>query len=200
LLPLVRRARILNAGWTSSRSVLGRARLGSAAPPCVSDGVGAMDGPVPEMDGRKPTSSDGVAVAVVGDVPGGRVLLTGELDVLTAPRLEQLLTDLLSTGYRHVSVDCSGVRFLGAAGLNVLCQATCRYQEAGGRLQLVALPRQVRRLLVITGLDTSLDLERLAEFEAEPLPVTRSNGAGPAPRKPPNGTRHAHARTRLAGA
>jgi len=136
-------------------------------------------------------------MAVVGDPPCGRVLLTGELDILTAPRLERLLTDLLSTGYRHVSVDCSGVRFLGAAGMNVLCQATCRYQKARGRLHLVAIPRQVRRLLLITGLDKSLDLERLAEFEAETLPVTRPNGAGPAPRTPPNGTRHAHARTRL---
>jgi anti-sigma B factor antagonist len=156
-----------------------------------------VDRSQPEMDGRRPTSSDGLAVAVVGDVPCGRVLLTGELDVLSAPRLEQLLTDLLSTGYRHVSVDSSGLAFLAAAGLNVLCQATYRYQEAGGRLQLVAIPWQIRRLLVITGLDTSLDLERSAEFEAEALPATRSNGAGPAPRTPTHGTRHAHARTRL---
>jgi anti-anti-sigma factor len=143
------------------------------------------------MDGRRPTSSDGLAVAVVGDAPCGRVLLTGELDVLSAPRLEQLLTDLLSTGYRHVSVDSSGLAFLAAAGLNVLCQATCRYQEAGGRLHLVAIPRQIRRLLAVTGLDTSLDLECSAEFEAEALPATRWNGAGPAPRTPPHGTRHA---------
>ena len=159
-----------------------------------------MDRSQPEMDGRRPTSSDGLAVAVVGDVPCGRVLLTGELDVLTAPRLEQLLTDLLSTGYRHVSVDCSGLRFLGAAGLNVLCQATCRYQEAGGRLHLVALPRQIRRVLAITGLDTRLNLKCPAEPGPETVPATRPNGAGPAPRTPPNGTRHAHARTRLAGA
>ena len=115
------------------------------------------------MDGRKPTSLDGLAVGVVGDVPDGRVLLAGELDGLTAPRLEQLLTDLLSTGYRHVSVDCSSVGFLAAAGLNVFCRATCRYQKAGGRLQLVAIPRQIRRVLAITGLDMRLNLERSAE-------------------------------------
>jgi len=147
------------------------------------------------MDGRKPTSSDGLVLAVVGDVPDGRVLIAGELDVLTAPRLEQLLTDLLTTGYRHVSVDCSSVSFLAAAGLDVFCRATCRYREAGGRLQLVALPRQIRRLLAITGLGTSLNLERSAEPEPENLPATRPNGAGPAPRTPPNGTRHAHAGT-----
>jgi anti-anti-sigma regulatory factor len=75
-----------------------------------------VDRPVPEMDGRRPTSSDGLVLAVLGNVSGGRVLLVGELDLLTAPRLEQLLTDLLSTGYRHVSVDSSGVSFLAAAG------------------------------------------------------------------------------------
>jgi anti-sigma B factor antagonist len=153
------------------------------------------------MDGRKPTSSDRLVLAVVGDVPDGRVLLAGELDILTAPRLEQLLTDLLSTGYRHVSADCSGVSFLAAAGLNVFCRATFRYQKAGGRLQLVAIPRQIRRVLAITGLDTRLNLECSAEPEPEPepepetLPATRPNGAGPAPRTPPRGTRHAHAGT-----
>ena len=109
------------------------------------------------MDGRRPTSSNDLVLAVVGDVPDGRVLLAGELDGLTAPRLEQLLTDLLSTGYRHLSVDCSGVGFLAAAGLNVFCQATCRYQAAGGWMQLVAVPRQIRRVLAITGLDTRLN-------------------------------------------
>jgi anti-sigma B factor antagonist len=149
-----------------------------------------VDGSQPEMDGRAPTSSRGLAVAVVGDVPTGRVLLTGELDVLTAPRLEQLLTDLLSTGYRHISVDSSGVAFLAAAGLNVLCRATCRYQEAGGRLQLVAIPRQIRRLLVITGLDTCLDVEHSTGSEFETSPATRPNGlpaSGPGT-APPHGT------------
>jgi anti-anti-sigma factor len=154
-----------------------------------------MHRPQPEMDGRNPTSSGGLVLAVVGGVPDGRVLLAGELDMLTAPRLEQLLTDLLSTGYRHVSVDCSGVNFLAGAGLNVFCRATCRYRDAGGRLHLVALPRQTRRVLAITGLDTRLNLERFAEPGPETLPATRSNGAGPAPRTPPHGTRHAHAGT-----
>jgi anti-sigma B factor antagonist len=154
-----------------------------------------VDGPQPEKDGTKPTSSDDLVLALVGDVPDGRVLLAGELDILTTPRLEQMLTELLSTGYRHVSVDCSGVNFLAAAGLNVFCRATCRYREAGGRLHLVALPRQIRRVLVITGLDTRLNLERFGEPGPETLPATRSNGAGPAPRTPPHGTRHAHAGT-----
>ena len=143
-----------------------------------------MDGPVPERDGGESTSSDGLAMDVTGDAPGGRVSLTGELDVLSAPRLEQLLTALLSNGYRRISVDASGLTFLAAAGLNVLCRATRRYREAGGRLQLVAVPQQIRRLLLLTGLDTSLDLERSAECEAEPLPASRPDGAVPAPRTP----------------
>jgi anti-sigma B factor antagonist len=160
-----------------------------------------VDEPQPEKDGRAP--SDGLVLALVGDVPDGRVLLAGELDILTTPRLEQMLTELLSTGYRHVSVDFSGVNFLAAAGLNVFCRATGRYQEAGGRLQLVAIPRQIRRVLAITGLDTRLNLKCLAEEPGpETVPATRPNGAGPARRTPPHGTRDAHAGTphRVAGA
>jgi anti-sigma B factor antagonist len=174
------RARILNAGWTNSRSVRSRTRLGPAATPCLQRRDRSVDGPQPEMDGRKPTSADGIVLAVVGDVPDGRVLLAGELDGLTAPHLEQLLTDLLSSGHRHVSVDCSGVDFLAAAGLNVFCRATCRYQEAGGRLQLVAIPRQIRRLLAITGLDTRLNWSR-GRSRGSPASLTWHRAGWPAP-------------------
>ena len=119
-------------------------------------------------------------LAVVGDVPCGRVLVAGELDMLTAPRLEQLLTKLLHAGYRQVGVDLSGVGFCAVAGLNVICSATGRYREAGGRLQVVALPWKVKHVLAITGLDRSLNLDQPATPQPETSAAARMNGAGPA--------------------
>ena len=103
-------------------------------------------------------ASDALRLAVFGDVPRGRVVIVGELDLLTAPQLERLLTKLLHAGYRQLSVDASGVDFFAAAGLNVLIEASCRYQEAGGRLQLLDVPAPVQRVLTISRLDAGLNL------------------------------------------
>ena len=139
---------------------------------------------------------DDVDLTVAGDAPRGQVLVAGDLDMLIAPRLEVLLDELLSAGYRQLSVDLSGVGFVAAAGLNVLCRATRRYHEAAGRLHLVALSRPVRRVLIISG------LVRCADRHEVVLPVVAALGAAPhheqgghpdtAPRKVDGEVRSAH--------
>ena len=57
-------------------------------------------------------ASDALRLAVFGGVPRGRVVIVGELDLLTAPQLERLLTKLLHARYRQLSVDASGVASL----------------------------------------------------------------------------------------
>jgi hypothetical protein len=54
-------------------------------------------------------ASDALRLSVFGDVPRGRVVIVGELDLLNAPQLERLLTKLLHVGYRQLSVNASGV-------------------------------------------------------------------------------------------
>ena len=122
-------------------------------------------------------AAPGLTLNVVGAVPRGRVLVAGELDVLTAPALDRLLTELLQAGYRQLSIDSSGVQFLGAAGVNVICRATVRYREAGGRLQVIALPAHIRHILARTGLDSGLDLDGPSSPRAATSSVTRVNGA-----------------------
>jgi len=97
--------------------------------------------------------------------------------MLTAPALDRLLTELLHAGYRQLSIDSSGVQFLAAAGLNVICRATVRYREAGGRLQVIALPPHIRHILARTGLGSGLDLDASTSPRAATAPVTRVNGA-----------------------
>jgi anti-sigma B factor antagonist len=109
------------------------------------------------LDGER-SDADDLLLIVSGAVPRGQVLVGGELDLLTAPRLERFLIELLQAGYREVGVDASGVNFFAAAGLNALCRVTGRYRAAGGRLQLVAMPAQIRRVLALSGLDAGLDV------------------------------------------
>ncbi len=124
-----------------------------------------------------------------GSAPRGRVVVVGELDMLTAPRLEQLLAALLRAGYRQLDVDVSGVDFIAAAGLNALVRAGDSYQNAGGRLHLIALPPLVQRLLTMFGIDADLHLVSSGDGTLEAA-ATRHNGSGPAQ---PGGARGASA-------
>ena len=142
--------------------------------------------PDPQSDGWHAWSG-GFTMTVTGDGPRGRVLVSGELDMLTAPRLNTLLMELLHRGYRQVSVDASALDFCAAAGLNVLCDATRCYREVGGRLLVGVLAPPVRRVLALARVGGDLDFECRGGAEAASWPVSGSNSAGPAGRSD-NGT------------
>lgn len=73
-----------------------------------------------------------------------RVVVTGELDVATAPRLAVLLAEPAA-----VEIDLAGVSFVDASGLTVLVAA----REARGRdrLRLVTPSTAVTRILELSG-------------------------------------------------
>lgn len=82
----------------------------------------------------------------------GLTLLTvrGEVDTLTAPRLESALDELLDTP-GDVAVDLEGVGFLASSGLAVLIDAARRAEREHRRLHVVATGRAVLRPLEVTG-------------------------------------------------
>lgn len=85
-----------------------------------------------------------------------RIQVAGELDLDTAPQLQLAVEQVSEAGYRHITVELSGLEFLSAAGLEVLCAADRACCARSGWLVLAHPPAQVRRLLQITGLDTVL--------------------------------------------
>jgi anti-sigma B factor antagonist len=101
-------------------------------------------------------------MTAVSDPPSATVVLDGEIDIATAPAIRRLLLAAISGGDVHLTVDVSGVTFIGAAGIGVLVAAANRAREAGGGLSLLAPSPQVRRLLDVCPLDTILPIaERL---------------------------------------
>ncbi|HZG92840.1 MAG TPA: STAS domain-containing protein [Pseudonocardia sp.] len=84
------------------------------------------------------------------------VELTGEIDMVTAPQLAEVLRHLLEQRCSPVEVDLAGVRFLAAAGLAALVEAHHRYQDDAARLVLVRPTPVCARLLAITRLDATL--------------------------------------------
>jgi anti-sigma B factor antagonist len=88
--------------------------------------------------------------------PDGRtVMVSGEVDCLTAPDFQHLLLDVLSRPDAPcvVVIDLRGVTFLGAAGLTVLALAHRMADSAGQVLRIhCGTARAIIRPLQITGL------------------------------------------------
>jgi anti-sigma B factor antagonist len=86
------------------------------------------------------------------------VELHGEVDMVSAPQLAEVLRHLLGQRCSEVEVDLAGVRFLAAAGLATLVEAHRHYQECAARLVLVRPTPACARLLAITRLDGTLTI------------------------------------------
>lgn len=93
---------------------------------------------------------DGRAVLHIASTVDGLVL-TGEIDAHTAPRLARLLTPLPGTS-GDVTVDLGGVDFVDSSGLGVLIDAHRRAAGEGRRFVLARPSPAVVRLLEISGL------------------------------------------------
>ena len=92
-------------------------------------------------------------------MPGGvdAVFVTGELDLATAPRLDEALAALTAD---VIVVDLSGCTFLDSAGIRALVGTARKLGEADRGLRVVTSDAGVLRLLEITGVDTLIRVHR----------------------------------------
>jgi anti-sigma B factor antagonist len=87
------------------------------------------------------------------------VALGGEIDLHTAPRLDEALFGAIHEGAQRVLVDLAGTTFVDSTVLGVLLRAHRRLDDAGGRLVLVSNDPRILRTLELTGLDRTLAVE-----------------------------------------
>ena len=76
----------------------------------------------------------------------------GEIDIYTAPRLRELLIDLVSQGSYQLVVNLDEVGFLDSTGLGVLVGGLRRVRARDGSLDLVCTQQPILKILKITGL------------------------------------------------
>mgnify|MGYP000276419856 CR=1 FL=1 len=81
------------------------------------------------------------------------LVLIGEVDVYTAPKLKQQLVELIESGCINVVVDLGGVAFIDSSGLGVLVSALRRARERDGAVRIVCTRDNVLKIFRITGLD-----------------------------------------------
>jgi anti-sigma B factor antagonist len=92
------------------------------------------------------------------------VTATGEVDMYTAPTLEQALDGVIGLGGTSVVLDLSEVTFVDSTLLSVLLRYRDHLTELGGQLVIVTNDRRILRTFEITGLNRIFRIERrLAE-------------------------------------
>ena len=86
------------------------------------------------------------------------VALSGELDLASAPKLEDEMKHLEERGPGVIVLDLKELSFMDSSGLRALLSADARAREAGRRLVLVRGDERVQRVLKITRLDERLEI------------------------------------------
>lgn len=81
------------------------------------------------------------------------VVLDGEIDVYTAPRLKQELVAAIDGGCSNLIVDMESVGFIDSSGLGVLVSALRRARERDGVVRIVCSRENILKIFRITGLD-----------------------------------------------
>ena len=100
-----------------------------------------------------------------------RIALSGDLDVSTAPTVEERLMELEDGGAERVILDLRGLDFIDSTGLSLLINADRRARRAGRRVTIVSGTGAPRRILETTGLKGRLDI-----VEDEPSSTEASEG------------------------
>ncbi len=86
------------------------------------------------------------------------VAVAGELDVESAPQLDEHLTAAIDGTPTLLVVDLSGVDFLDSTGLGVLIKAYARQRDAGSEFAVVASADRITKVFRITGMDSALSV------------------------------------------
>jgi anti-sigma B factor antagonist len=108
--------------------------------------------PVP-FDVRKEELEDGISAITV----------QGELDMNTAPQLERELDEAIADGEASIMLDLCECEFIDSTGIALIVRAWQRLDHGAGgdgrgRLVLCSHNHQVRRLLKITGVESSISM------------------------------------------
>lgn len=107
------------------------------------------------------SGTDPAPFSVAVDDHNGRlvVIVRGELDLATAPQLEEAVLPAVRAG-RDTVIDLRDLEFMDSTGVRVMVAAHLAAQEHGGRLAVVRAHAgtPVHRVLEVSGLDSVLEM------------------------------------------
>jgi len=87
-----------------------------------------------------------------------RLVISGELDLASAEKLESSLKQLEAGEPEVLVLDLRELEFMDSTGLRAVIAADSRARERGARLVVVRAPGEVDRVFRLTRMDQHLDL------------------------------------------
>lgn len=96
------------------------------------------------------------------------VAVSGELDLNTAPQLDDSLEEALAAEGSALVIDLSGCEFIDSTGIALIVRTWQKLNhdvngKSAGRFALCGINDQVQRLLDITGLEASIPIHDTRE-------------------------------------
>lgn len=82
---------------------------------------------------------------------GDVAVVIGEVDTATAPTLEKDLSGRLAAGAKSLVVDMAGVKYISSAGVGVFLSLIGKVKKGGGKIVLVAVPPNIKRVFDTLG-------------------------------------------------
>ena len=104
--------------------------------------------------GSGPNGSFSVKTLEDGDCV--RLLIEGELDLATVPRLSAALLSVGQNGHRSVVLDLEALTFMDASGLNAILSSRHRVVAAGKAFTVESCRGNVARVFTLTGQEAVL--------------------------------------------
>jgi anti-sigma B factor antagonist len=102
---------------------------------------------------RIPGGVDVDLTLATNEVDGATIIAVGgEIDVYTAPKLRDKITELVADGVYDIIVDMEAVEFLDSTGLGVLVGGLKKVRAHDGSLQLICTQDRLLKIFRITGL------------------------------------------------
>jgi anti-anti-sigma factor len=95
---------------------------------------------------------------IVRDGAVARICPVGELDIASAPELERAIADASSEPGVRLVLDLRELTFMDSSGLRTLAQTNAQASKGDFELSIIRGPRQIERVLEISGLATLLPL------------------------------------------
>ncbi len=104
--------------------------------------------------------------------------INGEIDGANAPEVGGLLDAIIAAGHTIVVLDLAELDLMNGSGLRVIADRSDRLRQAGGALSIRSPSSAVRRILDVTGVGRSLEIEPSTSLHCL---VKRSHCAGHGP-------------------
>lgn len=102
------------------------------------------------------------------------VVVTGDVDLHTAPVLRAQVLSVVQHGVRHLVLDLAQVDFVDSTGLSTFIVLLQSAQEAGGSFRIASVPDRLVRMVTMTGITQVLPVH---DTVADALATLAADGA-----------------------